>query len=188
MNNITKAGTWNNLIVEPFITLSDNSKWQLLLFHEVKKGTNLFTASTCSYNNGIGLWSRLKWVDLFSYSSKYEFFVIQDGTSHRWYQTNAPYTTTSVTGFSKITGTVRSGLCKNSTYGCLAISPSTPWWNLCGGYSSYSTGGAVGIPGFGSNDASGICQDYLALYARIVEPKAFIEKYDVTNGNNIYEY
>ena len=84
MNNITKTGTWNNLIVEPFITLSDNSKWQLLLFHEVKNGTNLFTASTCSYNNEIGLWSRLKWVDLFSYSSKYEFFVIQDGTSHRW--------------------------------------------------------------------------------------------------------
>lgn len=84
MNNITKTGTWNNLIVEPFITLSDNSKWQMLLFHQVNNGTNLFTSATAPYNNQIGLWSRLKWIDLFIYSSKYEFYVVQDGVSHRW--------------------------------------------------------------------------------------------------------
>ena len=68
------------------------------------------------------------------------------------------------------------------------MTSSTNWWNSCGAMQSYSQAGAVGIAGFGPDGADGVCQDYLALYARVVEPKAFIEKYDVTNGNNIYEY
>jgi len=41
--NITRTGIWNGKIVEPFLTLSDGSNWQLLLFHYVDGGNNLFT-------------------------------------------------------------------------------------------------------------------------------------------------
>ena len=38
--NISKTGILNGLAIEPFITLADGSKWQLLLFHYVDKGNN----------------------------------------------------------------------------------------------------------------------------------------------------
>lgn len=174
---------------ESFITLPDGSHWQLLLFHLVDKGTRLFTSSNNGYCNDFGLYSRLKWIDNFQYNNKYEFYVIQDGAIHRWTQTNAPWTTTAVSGFTLISGTVRSGICKNKSYGALAISNTTPWWNLCGGYQSYSTGGKTGIPGFGINDATGICENYLALYARVDKEKTFIEQESsIIQSNQFYEY
>ena len=187
MLDITKTGIIHSQTIEPYLTLPDGSKWQLLLFHLVDNGTRLFTSSNCGYCNDFGLFSRLKWIDNFVYDSKYEFYVIQDGIAHRWTQTNAPWTTTSVAGFALVSGTVRDGICKNSSYGALAISNTSPWWNLCGGYQSYSTGGATGIPGFGPSNASGICQNYLALYARISSPKAFFED-GVSEEAEFYEY
>lgn len=185
--NISKTGVLTSQIIEPYMTLPDGSKWQLLLFHQVNKGTNLFTSSNCGYCNDYGLYSRLKWIDNFQYNNLYEFYVIQDGITHRWTQTNAPWTTTSVTGFTQISGTVRSGICKNKNFGALAISNTSPWWNLCGGYASYSIGGKTGIPGFGLADATGVCEDYLALYARIDNKKSFFEN-NVAQGENFYEY
>lgn len=187
---IYKQGQWSsNRLVEPYLQLSDGSRWQLLLYHLVDNGTRLFTSSNCQYCNDFGLYSRLKWIDSFVYDSKYEFYVIQDGVEHRWTQTNAPLTTTSVAGFTLVSGTVRGGICQNSSYGVLAITNSTPWWNCCGAIRSYTTGGVTGIPGFGPNDASGICQRYLALYARIATNplQAFVENKAV-QASNFYEY
>jgi len=82
--NISKTGILSAKIVEPFIALSDGSQWQLLLFHLVDNGNNLFTSSNAGYCNDHGLFSRLNWIDSFTYNSKYEFYVIQDGTTHRW--------------------------------------------------------------------------------------------------------
>ena len=185
--NISKSGILTGNIIEPFISLADGSNWQLLLFHYVDHGNNLFTSSNCGYCNDWGLYSRLKWIDSFIYNNKYEFYVVQDGIEHRWTQTNAPWTTTAPAGFTLVSGTVRNGICKNSGYGALAISSSSPWWNLCGGYQSYSAGGATGIPGFGAAAASGICQNYIALYARIEKPQAFAEDGGM-QGVEFYEY
>lgn len=186
--NISKTGILKgNQSIESFISLPDGSNWQLLLFHYVDNGNNLFTSDNCGYCNNFGLFSRLQWIDSFVYDNKYEFYVIQDGVEHRWTQTNAPWTTTAITDFILISGTVRNGICKNSQKAALAISSTSPWWNACGSYSSYSTGGKTGIPGFGSNDATGVCTKYLALYARISKPKAFFEN-NVAQGAELYEY
>lgn len=183
--SFSKKGIFNidNGITESFITLPDDSQWQLLLFHLVDNGNRLFTSSNCGYCNDFGLFSRLQWINNFQYDNKYEFYVIQDGAEHRWTQTNAPWTTTSVTDFTLISGTVRGGICKNSNYTALAITSTSPWWNACGCYTAYNGG----TPGFGPNNSNGICTDYLALYVRIENKNAFFE----TNSgqcNSLYEY
>jgi len=75
-NKLTKTGIFKDYMVEPFITLSDGSKWQLLMFHYVDNGTNLFTSSNAAYCNDFGLYSRLQYIDNFTYDSKYEFYAI----------------------------------------------------------------------------------------------------------------
>ena len=82
---------------------------------------------------------------------------------------------------------MRSGICKNSQKGALAISSTTPWWNCCGSYTSYTTSGVTGIPGFGPNTTAGMCTQYLKLYARINKPIAFFED-DRAQGTEFYEY
>lgn len=182
--NIDKKGILTTgELIEPFITLSDGSHWQLLLFHYVDNGNNLFTSSNAADCDNFGLYSRLKWIDSFKYNNLYEFYVIQDGTQFRWTQTNAPLTTTVVSGFTAISGYTNpiNGICKCSGNTLLATSNSTGnWWRACGCWTIYNGG----IPGFGN---SVICKKYLALYARINEPKVFIEKEDSTFFNNFYE-
>lgn len=177
--NISKNGILNGKIIEPFITLSDGSKWQLLLYHYINSGANLFTADNAGYCNLPGLYSRLNWIDSFILNSKYEFYAIQDGTVYRWSQTNAPLTTTTITGYTAITGTP-GGLCKCSGNTLLARSNSTSnWWNACGCWTNYSGG----IPGLGAVKAT----KSLALYVRISTPKTFAED-NMINGGQIYEY
>lgn len=179
-NKLTKTGIFKDYIVEPFMTLSDGSKWQLLLYHQVNNGTNLFTSSNAGFNNGFGLYSRLNYIDNFTYDSKYEFYVIQDGVVYRWTQTNAPLTTTSVTGFTAVTGSPGSGICKCNGNTLLAKTGTTSnWWNACGCWTIYNGG----IPGFGS---SVVCKKHLILYARISEPKFKIANLSVY-ANNLIE-
>lgn len=185
MINITKTGQLNGNIVEPFITLADGSKWQLLLFHYVDYGNHLFTQSNATNCNDWGLYSRLKWVDEFKYDNKYEFYVIQDGVEHRWTQTSKP-TASSISGLTVISGAPVNGLAKanqSNTY----IGYSS-WWGACGCWTKYSTGGKTGIPGFGPHSATGICEKYLALYARIETPIAFIDKDETFQISSFYEY
>ena len=167
-NKLTKTGIFKDYMVEPFMTLADGSKWQLLMFHYVDNGTNLFTSSNAAYCNDFGLYSRLQYIDNFTYDSKYEFYAIQDGTTHRWTQTNAPLSTTAVAGFTSISGSPGGGICKCSGNTLLAASNSTGnWWRACGCWTLF---GGNGIPGFNG----GTCRQYLALYARISEPKFHI--------------
>lgn len=182
--NISKTGILKGQIVEPFISLPDGSNWQLLLFHMVENGTRLFTQENATYCNDWGLYSRLKWINEFTYDNKYEFYVIQDGIEHRWTQTSQP-TASSISGRTVISGNPVNGLAKanqSKTY----IGYNT-WWGACGCWTSYSTGGKTGIPGFGSHSADGMCTDYLALYARIEKPKTFLED-NLSQANNFYEY
>lgn len=179
--NISKTGILQAQFVEPYLTLSDGSNWQLLLFHLVDNGTRLFTSSNCGYCNDFGLYSRLQWIDSFIYNSKYEFYVIQDGTAHRWTQTNAPWTTTSVAGFTAVSGSPGGGICKcNGNTALAATNTTSNWWRACGCYKIYNSG----IPGFNSTT----CKQYLALYARIDKPKVFFEKNEAAQGVEFYEY
>lgn len=185
MNDITRTGIWNGIFVQPFLTLPDGSKWQLILFHYVDGGNNLFTQNNATDCNEFGLFSRLKWINNFSYDNKYEFYVIQDGVEHRWTQTSLP-TASSPSGVTVITGNPVQGIA-NSNSGKTYLGYNS-WWGACGCWTTYSTGGATGIPGFGPHSASGICTRYLALYARIQTPYVFLQRNGVLNSNQIYEY
>ena len=173
-NYIEKTGTLNDDIIEPFITLPDGSNWQLLLFHKVDNGTRLFTSSNATYCNNYGLFSRLAYINNFTYNNKYEFYVIQDGKEFRWTQTSQP-TASSIAGKTVISGYLDpvNGLAKASQSNTYI--GYNAWWGACGCWTQYSTGGKTGIPGFGSHDVNGMCTDYLALYARIEKPYAFKE-------------
>lgn len=173
-NYIEKTGTLNDDIIEPFITLSDGSNWQLLLFHKVDNGTRLFTSSNATYCNNYGLFSRLAYINNFTYNNKYEFYVIQDGKEFRWTQTSQP-TASSIAGKTVISGYLDpvNGLAKASQSNTYI--GYNAWWGACGCWTQYSTGGKTGIPGFGSHDVNGMCTDYLALYARIEKPHVFKE-------------
>ena len=181
---ISKTGILSANLIEPYLTLSDGSNWQLLLYHYVDGGNNLFTSSNATDCNEWGLYSRLKWINEFTYNDKYEFYVRQDGVEHRWTQTNKP-TASSIAGLTVITGNPVNGLAKanqSNTY----IGYNS-WWGACGCWTSYSTGGKTGIPGFGTHNAAGICTQYLALYARVTEPHAFLED-GGAQGVQLYEY
>lgn len=183
--NITKTGIFKGQIVEPFLTLADGSKWKLMLYHYIDKGNNLFTTSNATYCNDLGLYSRLININDFKYDNKYEFYVIQDGKIFRWTQTSQP-TASSISGRTDIVGTPVYGLAKNTSQSNSYLGYST-WWGACGCWTSYSTGGATGIPGFGGSNANGIAQYYLALYTRIEDFNAFAED-KIISGQNIYEY
>ena len=184
-SSITKTGIMTNALVEPFKILPDGSKWQLLLYHYVDNGNNLFTSSNATFCNDFGLYSRLAWVDDFTYDDKYEFYVIQDGTEFRWTQTSAP-TSTSITGLTTVSGYANpvNGLARSSTTNTYIGYNS--WWGACGCYKSYTLSGVTGIPGFGSHSAAGICTRYLALYARVDDIHAFVRNNDLS-GNNLIE-
>ncbi len=183
--NITRTGIWNGKIVEPFLTLSDGSNWQLLLFHYVDGGNNLFTQDNATDCNEFGLYSRLKWIDDFTYDNKYQFYVIQDGVQHRWTQTSKP-TAATISGMTVISGYPVNGLAKaNQKNSYLGYNS---WWGACGCWTSYTTDGVTGIPGFGTHSAVGMCTDYLALYARIDKPKVFLERNNIENCFSIYEF
>ena len=166
-NKLKKTGVFYNYATEPYIQLADGSCWKLMLFHYVDGGHNLFTSSNATYNDGFGLYSRLRDIDNFKYDNKYEFYVIQDGTEFRWTQTSKP-TATSISGKTVVSGynDPVNGLAKPSSLSQTYIGYSS-WWGACGCWTSYSTGGKTGIPGFGSHDGNGICTTYLALYTRI---------------------
>ena len=182
--NINKNGQLYTQPVEPFLTLSDGSKWELLMFHLVENGTHLFTQAKAPYCNEYGLFSRLEWADDYQYDGKYEFYVRQDGAEHRWTQTSSP-TSTTLSGFTVITGSPYVGLAKPSSnytyYGYNA------WWGACGCWTAYTAYSKTGIPGFGGSNANGMCTDYLALYARVENFQAFAED-NVMNENILYEY
>lgn len=161
-NKLTKTGIMYDNMIESIMTLPDGSHWQLLMFHYVDNGKNLFTSTNASNCNDFGLFSRLKDIDSFKIGNQYEFYAIQDGTAYRWIQTNAPLTTTSVAGFAAVSGYTSpgAGICKCAGKTLLARTNSTGnWWNAMGCYTIYNNG----IPGFNSV----VCKKYIALYARI---------------------
>ena len=176
-NKLKNTGVFYNYASEPYMQLSDGSYWKLLLFHQVDNGNNLFTSSNATYNNGFGLYSRLRDIDKYTYDNKYEFYVIQDGAQHRWTQTNAPMTTTSVAGFTAISGSPGGGICKCKGNTVLAASNTTSnWWRACGCWTKYQGG----IPGFNS----AVCKGSMALYVRISAITFQIE----TQNNNAKEF
>ena len=182
--NISKTGILTGNIIEPFISLADGSNWQLLLFHYVDHGNNLFTSSNATYCDDWGLYSRLKWINNFTYNGKYEFYVVQDDVEHRWTQTSQP-TASSITGFTVITGNPVNGLAKanqSNTYIGYDV-----WWGACGCWTKFTSGSKVGIPGFGPHGTAALCEKYLALYARIEKPKVFVEDGRI-QGGQFYEY
>lgn len=179
--NITKTGIFNGQIVEPFITLADGSKWQLICYHYIDHGNNLFLKEEAGYCNKPGLYSRCQYADAFKYGDLWEFYAIQDGKEMRWTQTSAPHAT-SIAGFTKISGAVTRGLARpnanNNTYFGYGS-----WWSAVGCWTVYGSGATRGIPGMDSTNAI----NYLAVYARIEKPIAFAED-GIISGQEIYEY
>ena len=173
-NKLTKSGILQDNIIEQYLTLNDGSHWKLMLSHYVDNGRNLFTSSNATDCNELGLYSRLKDINNYTYDNKYEFYVIQDGKEFRWTQTSQP-TASSCTGLTTVSGYTnpQRGLAKAgsaNTYLGYGV-----WWGACGCWTSYSVSGKTGIPGFGPASADGICTDYLILYTRIDNPKAQLE-------------
>lgn len=170
-NKLTKTGILYDNMIESIKVLPDDSYWQLVLFHYVDGGNNLFTSTNAIDCNEFGLFSRLKDIDNFTYNNKYEFYVIQDDTEFRWTQTNKP-TASAISGLSVVSGYTNpvNGLAKASQSNTYIGYGS--WWGACGCYTSYTQSGKTGIPGFGPHNANGICTRYLALYARIPSPSA----------------
>lgn len=179
--NITKTGIFNGQIVEPFIILADGSKWQLICYHYIDHGNNLFLKEEAGYCNKPGLYSRCQYADAFKYGNLWEFYAIQDGKEMRWTQTSAPHAT-SIAGFTKISGAVTRGLARpnanNNTYFGYGS-----WWSAVGCWTVYGSGATRGIPGMDSTNAI----NYLAVYARIEKPIAFAED-KIISGQEIYEY
>lgn len=167
VNKLTKTGILYDNLAESIMTLPDGSHWQLLLFHYVDGGKNLFTQSNAAYCNEFGLFSRLKYIDNFKLNNQYEFYAIQDDIEYRWIQTNAP-TASTIAGLTTVSGYANpvNGLAKATNQDESYLGYST-WWGACGSWTSYTTGGKTGIPGFGAHNVNGICTHYLALYARI---------------------
>jgi hypothetical protein len=64
-NKLTKTGIMYDNMEESIMTLPDGSHWQLLMFHYVDNGKNLFTSTNASNCNDFGLFSRLKDIDGF---------------------------------------------------------------------------------------------------------------------------
>lgn len=176
---ITKTGQLKLQIVEPFITLSDGSQWQLLCAHYIDHGNNMFTSSNAGYCNLPGLYSRCKYADQFLLNGKYEFYAIQDGKTMRWTQTNAP-SASSIAGFTVISGPVTRGLVRNGGNTYFGYGS---WWSAVGCWTTYGSGATLGIPGMDSTNAV----EYLNVYGRINTPIAFTED-SVMSGTNIYEY
>lgn len=179
---ITKNSLLKSDIVEPFLELSDGSKWQLICAHLINAGNRLFTKANAGYCNDYGLYSRCQYADVFVYDSKYEFYVLQDGTEFRWTQTNAP-SASSPSGFTAIVGSPVQGLVRNNGntyYGY------NSWWGAVGCWTSYTLSGKKGIPGFGAHTSAGIAVDYLFLYGRIETPHVFAED-GILSANEFYE-
>lgn len=165
-NKLTPTGMLEDNMVESYLTLSDGSKWKLMLFHYVDGGNNLFTSSNATYCNEWGLYSRLSEITNYQYDGKYEYYVIQDGTQFRWTQTSSP-TASSISGLTTVSGYTNpvNGLAKasqNNTY-----IGYNAWWGACGCWTSYTLNNKKGIPGFGPHSADGICTKYLILYTRV---------------------
>lgn len=177
--NISKTGIFNGQIIEPFLILPDDSQWRLLCFHYIDNGKHLFTKEKAPYCNEQGLYSRCKYADYYKYNNTYEYYVIQDDIIHRWTQTSAP-SSSSLSGFTIITGDPRVGLVKN---GGNTYFGYNSWWGAVGCWTLWSSGGYTGVPGFGGLTA----HNYLAIYARVNNFNAFEEETNL-NGREIYEY
>lgn len=177
---ITKTGQLKDYIIEPFLTLSDGSKWQLICGHYIDHGNNLFTSSNAGYCNEHGLYSRCKYADAFKYGNLWEFYAIQDGKTMRWTQTSAP-SASSPSGFTVISGPVTNPLVR---HGSNTYFGYNSWWSAVGCWTPYGSGTNRGIPGMDGTNAI----NYLFVYARIDTPKAFIENNDIASGGQIYEY
>jgi hypothetical protein len=75
-NKLSKRGILFNQMVEPYLVLSDGSKWKLMLYHYVDHGNNLFTEENATYCNDLGLYSRLGEIQNYQYNDQYEYYVI----------------------------------------------------------------------------------------------------------------
>lgn len=192
--DITRTGqTRANYFQEYFVDGSGN-KFMLLLFHDNKKGTQLFTTANQSNNLQYGLYSRLYLLesapDAFKDGSGYfEFYATMPDDNnliYRWKQTSNPMTTTSISGYSNISNT-STGLVSDTTTSRTRLRMNATWWGAVGCCTSYSTGGVTGIPGYGGSSVTNMCTGIMTLYAKVNE----VVLRDYSNlllGNELYEY
>lgn len=170
-NGVVKSDLFVEGQSKKFRVLSDGSIWVQLLHHN-NPASNLFTASNCwNYDNGTNLYSALfllKNGDFKNSQGQYEFLACEKLTSastetlFRWKQTSNPSVSSTITGFSAISGSSSynyRGLLTNGNYGCMHN--GSTWWGCCGSYTPYQGG----TPGFSNVITSG----YLDLYVRVTE-------------------
>lgn len=140
-----------------FRTLEDGSIFLRIMHHHIKNATQLFTKTSAHYNVDSELFSLLKRIGDYQLNSKYEFYAEQwnnegDATpiKPRWSQTSNPYTSTTCTGYTNISNSIR-GLRFYSTTSNTLITDTTPWWGACGCWTAYQGG----IPGLNATVAKG---------------------------------
>lgn len=151
-------------------TESDGSLWIQVLHHE-NPAQQIFSAANCwNYDNGGSLYSAL-WLlknDIWKQNGKYELLAIEKlqsnsvASTYRWTQTSNPATSSSITGFTIVSGSGAqfTGLLTNGSYG--AMHNGATWYSCFGAYNRWNNG----IPGF-TNTA--ITSGMLELYIRIPE-------------------
>ena len=136
-------------------------------------------ATGCTSLDENGVPTRIKIGSSYSNVEDYYKYAIQDGKEMRWTQTSAP-SATSITGFTKISGAVNKGLARGNNNAYFGYSS---WWAAVGSWTPYGSGATRGIPGMDGTNAI----YYLAVYARIETPHAFVED-GLISGQQIYEY
>lgn len=147
--------------------LADGSVFLQILHHN-NPASNLFTVNNCWLNNTTNLYSTLsllKESGWFTSLSEYEFLICEKLTNtgtesqYRWKQTSNPSTSSTLSGYSVISGSPARpcGLMNKGTYA--AMHNGSAWWVACGSYTAFQ-GGIPGVAGI-------VTTGYLDLYIRI---------------------
>jgi len=161
INNYIETDSSNIMIA------SDGAAFLRILHHN-NPASNLFTTANCWCNNSTNLYSGLvllknaAWITSLS---EFEFIICEKLTSdatesqYRWKQTSNPALTSSVTGYTVISGSPARD-CKLRNNGSMAaMHNGSAWWVACGSYTAYQ-GGIPGVAGV-------VTTGYLDLYIRI---------------------
>lgn len=200
---ISRTGVLSTETIHEIITLSDGSKWAPIVYHNVQKGSNLFSSSDdftkYVYHND-ECWCNFPLIGKVNRpdSSKYEIMVAQQNngsenfTVYRWTQTVSPLTATwsqvnpSSGNIVHLGASASYGgmyILNSTVYMCFANSSNGNWYG-CAHKTIYTgTAGTNGtIPGYNGASVS----QWQAVYIRIADWDAQIYE-NMIIGNELIE-
>ena len=200
---ISKTGILSTEAIHEIITLSDGSKWAPIAYHNIKKGSNLFSSSDdftkYVYHND-ECWCNFPLIGKVNRpdSSKYEIMVAQqpsgseDFKIYRWTQTVSPLTATWSQVNPSSGNIVHSGasasyggmyILNSTVYMCFANGSNGNWFGCAHKTLWGGTAGTTGyVPGYNGESVS----QWQAVYIRIADWDAQIYE-NMIIGNELIE-